>query len=144
MAQKKETNADFNSVMVRFYDTALQTKLRDVYLKSDSESKSQFLIELVERSLQNDEAFVKRQTEVIAVNIEISKQLATLTNRISVLENTFYTQLNRYVDNQQTLLKLAACMYHALLAINDGSFLLREEAEKGWWDYLPERLMKDA
>ncbi len=142
MALRKETNTDFNSVTVRFYDTALQEKLRNVYLKSNSESKSNFLIELIERSLQNDEAFSKRQAEVIAANKEISKQLAALATRVEVLENTFYTQLNRHSDNLRVLTKLAACMYHTLLAINDGSCLLREEAEKGLWDYLPERLIR--
>lgn len=144
MAQKNETKADFNSVTVRFYDTVLQEKLRSAYLNSGNESKSNFLIELIERSLLNDEAFVKQQDEVISSNNEIAKQLAAFANRVSVLENTFYTQLNRQSDNLCALTKLASCMYHILLALNDNSCLLREEAEKGWWDYLPERLMKNA
>lgn len=144
MAQNKERNADFHTVTVRFYDTALQEKLRECYLKSDSESKSNFLIELIEHNLLNSEAFAKRQAEVIASNNEISKQLAALANRMDILENTFYTRLNRHSDSMLTLTKLASCMYHVLLALNDGSCLLREEAEKGWWDYLPNRLLKNA
>lgn len=144
MAQNKERNADFHTVTVRFYDTALQEKLRECYLKSDSESKSNFLIELIEQSLLNGEAFSKRQAEVIASNNEITKQLATLANRMSILENTVYTQLNRQSDCLHTLMKLNSSMYHVLLALNEGSYLLREETEKGWWDYLPERFLKDA
>lgn len=144
MAQNKDRNADFHTVTVRFYDTAIQERLREGYLKSDNESKSNFLIELIEQSLLNSEAFSKRQTEVIVSNNEISKQLAALVNRMDILENTFYTQLNRHSDNLQMLTKLASCMYNVLLALNDGACLLREETEKGWWDYLPERLLKDA
>lgn len=144
MAQNKERNADFHTVTVRFYDTALQENLREGYLKSDSENKSNFLIELIEQSLQNDELFAKRQAEVSASNNEVSKQLAALANRVEVLENTFYTQLNRHSDSLLALTKLASCMYHVLLAMNDGSYLLREELDKGWWDYLPERLTNNA
>lgn len=144
MTQNKERNADFHTVTLRFYDTALQKHLREAYLNSGSESKSNFLIELIEQSLQNDELFAKRQAEVISSNNEISKQLATFANRIEVLENTFYSQLNRNWDNLSTLTKLASCMYHVLLALNEGSCLLREETEKGWWDYLPDRFTKDA
>lgn len=144
MAQNKERNADFHTVTVRFYDAALQKHLREAYLNSGSESKSNFLIELIEQSLLNREAFLKRQAEVIASNNEISKQLASIINRMEVLENTFYTQLNRHSDTLYILTKLASCIYHVLLALNDGSCLLREETEKGWWDYLPERLLKNA
>lgn len=144
MAQNKERNTDFHTVTVRFYDTALQDRLRVGYLKSGSESKSNYLIDLIEQSLLNSDAFSKRQAEVIASNNEISKQLATLVNRVNMLENTFYTQLNRHSDWLHTLTKLNSCMYHVLIVLNDGSFVLREELEKGWWDYLPERLLKDA
>lgn len=144
MTQNKERNADFHTVTVRFYDTALQERLRKTYLESDNESKSNFLIELIEQSLQNDEAFSKRQAEIISSNNEIAKQLAVLANRMDVLENTVFTQFNRHSDCLHTLMKLNSSMYHVLLALNDGSFLLREEIDKGWWDYLPERFTKVA
>lgn len=144
MAQNKERNAEFHTVTLRFYDTALQEKLHNAYLKSNNESKSNFLIELIEQCLLNSDAFSKRQAEVISSNNEISKQLAALVNRVNILENTFYTQLNRHSDCLHTLTKLVGCMYHVLLALNDGSFLLSEEIEKGWWDYIPERLTNNA
>lgn len=144
MTQNKERNADFHTVTLRFYDTALQERLREDYLKSNSENKSNFLIELIEQSLLHSEAFSKRQAEVTASNNEISKQLAVLANRVSILENTFYSQLNQNSDNLSTLTKLASCLYHVLLALNDGSCILREELDKGWWDYLPDRFTKDA
>lgn len=144
MTQKKEQNADFHTVTVRFYDTALQENLRGAYLKSDSDSKSNFLTELIEQSLIDIDAFEKRQAEVIASNTEISKQLATLSSHMEVLENTVYAQLTKYRSKQEILMRLAGCMYHVLLALNEGSYLLREELEKGWWDYPPERLINNA
>lgn len=144
MTQNKERNADFHAVTLRFYDTALQERLRNTYLNSGSENKSSFLIELIEQSLLNSEAFSKRQAEVISSNNEISKQLVALANRVNILENTFYTQLNRHSDYLHTLTKLNNCMYHVLLALNDGTYLISEELDKGWWDYPPERFVKDA
>lgn len=144
MTQKKEHNTDFHTVTIRFYDTALQEKLRNAYFKSDSDSKSNFLTELIEQSLIDIDAFEKRQAEVIASNTEISKQLATVLTRMEVLENTVYAQLTKYKNNQEILLRLAGCLYHVLLALNDGTYLLREELDKGWWDYPPERLTNNA
>lgn len=130
---------------LRLYDTDFVNRLETVYKASGEryESKNHFLTELLKAGLAEKLKADAIKRNDIRPDAECSGLLGQIRTMIEDMHVCNKAQVEQLMAHLQISEKLSSAIYNMLVAITDDDRISVKQVEDGFYDDLPERLIRE-
>lgn len=126
---------------LRLYDTDFIKRLETAYRDSGEryESKNHFLTTLLRQGLDCPDRQITRPT----ANGECGEKLEHIKSILQDMHICNAAQIEQFIAHLAVTEKLTSSVYNMLLAITDDRRISARQVEQGFYDEMPDRLVKE-